>query len=288
MRTSALPQGGSLPLVMEPATGDVDLPAWLQTNRDFVDSKLAEHGAILLHGFADTAAAGFEQVAKAVCSDLYNENGEHPRESVSGNIYTPVFHPPDQKLLWHNENSFNQTWPGKILFCCVLPAAQGGETPIVDSRKVFDAIPSKIRDRFLEKGVMYVRNYGTGLGLDWRTVFRTDDRAEVEARCKDNRLDFGWKPNGGLRTRAIRPAALRHERTGEWSWFNQAQHWHVSCLDPDTREGIASLFQEVDYPRHCYYGDGSPIADAVDMKTILKIYQPLEVSISLARKATLS
>ena len=72
----------------------------------------------------------------------------------------------------------------------------GGETPIVDSRKVFDAIPSKIRDRFLEKGVMYEEIHGTGLGLDWRTVFRTDDRRGRKG-CKDNRLDFGWKPNGG-------------------------------------------------------------------------------------------
>ena len=28
---------------------------------------------------------------------------------------------------------------------------------------------------------MYVRNFGDGFGLDWRTVFQTDDRAAVEA-----------------------------------------------------------------------------------------------------------
>src|SRR5439155_20561203 len=140
----------------------------------------------------------------------------------------------------------------------VQPAQQGGETPIVDSRKVFDAIPPNIRECFLEKGVMYVRNYGTGVGLDWQTVFRTSDRHEVEARCRQSYLDFEWKSNGGLRTRAVRPAAICHESTGEWSWFNQAQHWHSSCLPVATRESIVTLFREEDYPRHCYYGDGSP------------------------------
>ena len=32
-----------------------------------------------------------------------------------------------------------------------------------------------------------------------------------------------------------RPAVARHPRTGELSWVNQAQHFHISCLDPETR-----------------------------------------------------
>ena len=277
VRATTLPQGGELPLVLEPGTGDVDLGSWLEANQEFVSSRLLKHGAILFRGFAETTTSGFERVAAAVCKDLYNENGEHPRESVSGNVYTPVFYPPDQKLLWHNENSFNHTWPGKILFCSVQPAQKGGETPIVDSRKVFDAIPAKVRERFLEKGVMYVRNYGTGVGLDWQTVFRTSDRHEVEARCRKSYLDFEWKSDGGLRTRAVRPAAICHESTGEWSWFNQAQHWHISCLPAATRESIVTLFREEDYPRHCYYGDGSPIADE-DMAVIFDTYSPFEIA----------
>jgi hypothetical protein len=60
------------------------------------------------------------------------------------------------------------------------------------------------------------------------------------------------------------------------SWFNQAQHWHVSCLDPVTRQSIETQFEEADYPRQCYYGDGTPIADDV-LSEILKVYSELEV-----------
>ncbi|HYO14083.1 MAG TPA: TauD/TfdA family dioxygenase, partial [Thermoanaerobaculia bacterium] len=182
----------------------------------------------------------------------------------------------DQKLLWHNENSFNLQWPGKILFCSLQPAEQGGETPIVDSRKVFERLSPEIRQKFLERGVMYMRNYGDGLGLTWQTVFQTSDRAEAEAYCRENEMEVDWKESDRARTRMRRPAAARHPKTGEMSWFNQAQHFHVSCLAPETRSSLQSLFREEDLPRNCYYGDGTPIEDEV-MREILDIYEELEV-----------
>jgi hypothetical protein len=46
-------------------------------------------------------------------------------------------------------------------------------------------------------------------------------------------------------------------------FFNQIQLHHVSCLDPDTRAHISALFEEEDFPRNVYYGDGSPIEDSL-------------------------
>ncbi|MGH9855341.1 MAG: TauD/TfdA family dioxygenase, partial [Blastocatellia bacterium] len=175
-----------------------------------------------------------------------------------------------------NENSFNRTWPMKIWFCCMRPADEGGETPIVDSRKVFNLIAPDVRNRFVEKKVMYQRNYGDGTGLDWQTVFQTADKSEVERRCKEALVDFTWKEGDRLRTRAVRPAVVKHPGAGELVWFNQAQHWHTSCLDPATRDSMTSLFTEEDLPRACYYGDGSLIEDSV-MEEILKVYKKLEV-----------
>jgi len=153
----------------------------------------------------------------------------------------------------------------------------GGETPIVDSRKVFDRIAPELRERFLGKGVLYTRSYGTGLGLTWQEVFRTADRAEVDERCREEGFETQWRERDTLRTSCRRPAAVLHPVTGETVWFNQAQHWHVSCLDPETRESILSLFTEETLPRSCYYGDGSPIPDE-EMAAILDVYRELEVS----------
>lgn len=122
---------------------------------------------------------------------------------------------------------------------------------------------------------MYVRNYGEGLGLNWQEVFRTTSKAEVEAKCRQTMMGFSWKGDR-LRTSAVRPGVARHPVTGEWSWFNQAPHWHISCLDAETRSSVQSLFAEEDWPRHCYYGDGTPIEDSV-LSEICALYQQLEV-----------
>ncbi len=153
---------------------------------------------------------------------------------------------------------------------------------MVDSRRVYEAIDPRVRERFVERGVMYVRNYGTGLGLGWREVFATDSRQEVERKCREARMEFRWKGDDQLMTSCVRPAVVKHPRTGELSWFNQAQHWHVSCLDEATRESTRKLFSEQDMPRNCYYGDGTPIEDEV-MDSILETYRRLEVSFAWER-----
>jgi hypothetical protein len=176
VKFSALSDAESLPLVVEPNADEVDLATWSRENRQLIESKLLSHGAILFRGFAVDSASEFERFARSLCSDLFGENGEHNRTSISGSVYTPVFYPPEKQLLWHNENSFNSQWPRKIWFGCLLPAREGGETPVVDSRKVFARLDAKLKDPFIEKGIMYVRNYGDGLGLDWQTFFRTTNK----------------------------------------------------------------------------------------------------------------
>lgn len=276
VRTGSLGDGGLLPLVIEPEIEHVDLTQWTRNNLEFLESSLAKHGAILFRGFGVDAAAPFEEFARSIRPDLFNENGEHPREVVSGNVYTPVFYPPEKKLLWHNENSFNFQWPAKIWFCCLKPAREGGETPIVDSRRVYENLDPAIREVFERKGVMYVRNHWEGLGLSWQTLFRTNERSVVEEQCRKAFMEWEWKGDH-LVTRQIRPAVVRHPKTGEMSWFNQIQHWHVSCLDPEVRESLTSEFREEDLPRHAYYGDGTSIEDSV-MKEILEVYAGLEVA----------
>lgn len=276
VRMRLLHPNGSL-LVIGPNTAGVDLADWSRTTSPLVNNLLLKHGALLFRGFNLGDVERFERFALTICSELFNENGEHPRQSLGNSVYTPVFYPPEQFLLWHNENSFNLRWPRKILFGCVEPASSGGETPVVDSRKVYEMIEPDIRERFESKGVMYVRNYGRGLGLDWTTVFRTTDPKEVEAQCEREGLECEWKDKDRLRTRCVRPAVVRHPQTGEPAWFTQAQHWHISCLDSSTRTAIQDLFDEPDWPRHCYYGDGSAIPDS-EMESILGVYARLEQS----------
>jgi alpha-ketoglutarate-dependent taurine dioxygenase len=274
--TGYLNDHSSLPLVVRPAFGDVSLPEWSRSNREFIEKHLFDYGAILLRDFKVESVGEFEAFAQAVCDNLFDGNGELPRTNISGSIYTPVDYPSDKRILWHSENTFCPRWPMKIAFYCIQPAQMGGETPIVDSRKVFQLVAPEIRDEFARKNVMYVRNYDNALGLNWQTVFQTTSRSEVEAYCRANAIEFEWKGVDHLRTRSVCAAVAAHPRTGEMVWFNQATHWHVSCLESEVGESLIPLFGEEGLPRNIYYGDGSTIPNDV-MKGICDVYRKTEV-----------
>jgi amino acid adenylation domain-containing protein len=279
IRTEYFSEQQSVPLVIRPQTANVILSEWVQDHMPFIEAEMRKHGALLFRDFHLPTPADFERLALVICPDLFHENGEHvPVKDVGrGNLYTPVFYAPEKKLLWHNENSFNAEWPMKILFYCARPADQGGETPIADSRKVFQLLAPAIRTPFIEKGIMYVRSYGEGLGLSWQTVFRTTNKQEVEVFCHKNSIDFEWKEGGRLQTRQVRPAVLKHPNTGEMVWWNQATHWHPAFLDKDLRADLLALFTPENLPRNCFYGDGTPIEDAV-ADAISRAYEEAEIS----------
>ncbi len=276
VKTEYLYPGETMPLLVQPDDKEVDLADWAIDNRSLIESHLVKHGALLFRGFGPQTAEQFSRFAQCICVDLLRDNGEHQREVINEGVYTPVFYPPEKQLLWHNENSFNHRWPSRILFCCVKPPARGGETPIVDSRRVFATLNADIKERFIKTGVKYVRTYGAGAGLDWKIVFQTTSRSEVERQCQETFMDYEWLDGDRLRTSCVRPGVVRHPVTGETTWFNQAQHWHVSCLDQATHTALRSMFPEDEMPRNCFYGDGSRIEDSV-MAEILKVYGELQV-----------
>src|SRR5690606_28088328 len=118
----------------------------------------------------------------------------------------------------HNEQAYTREWPMKIWFHCVTAAPDGGETPIADSRAIYRRMPDHILRRF-EPGVRYVRNYGD-VDVPWQQVFNTDSRAEVEAYCLRNGIEYKWTADGGLRTEQLCQAVARHPVTQEMVWFN--------------------------------------------------------------------
>ncbi|MFN2416195.1 MAG: TauD/TfdA family dioxygenase [Pyrinomonadaceae bacterium] len=252
--------GRTLPPVLRPAIGDLDLPAWAQANRAYVEELLDKHGALLFRGFEVKSAEVFQRFVEASSGEAmeYRERSS-PRSAVAGRVYTSTDYPADQSIPMHNESSYRHTFPTRIYFHCVTPARAGGETPIADSRGVLRRIPEEVRARFAEKQVLYVRNYGDGFGLHWREVFQTDDKGEVEASCRESGIEFEWKSGDRLRTRQVRPAIITHPRTSELSWFNHAAFFHVTSLPPALRDALLAELGEENLPTNTYYGDGSPI-----------------------------
>jgi alpha-ketoglutarate-dependent taurine dioxygenase len=251
---------GGLPLLVEPTASGARLEEWIGSHRDSLLSALEKHGGILFRGFDIPQPERFASIVHAISGELleYKERSS-PRHAVSGKIYTSTDYPPDQPIFLHNENSYQVTWPLRIAFFCAKPPGTGGETPIADTRKIYRRIEPAVRDRFIAKRWMVVRNYGDGLGLPWQTVFQTDQKADVEAHCERAGIELEWQDGDHLRTRAVRDAVARHPHTGEPCWFNHATFFHVSTLAPAIREALLEELAEEDLPTNTYYGDGSPI-----------------------------
>jgi non-ribosomal peptide synthase protein (TIGR01720 family) len=263
--------GHSLPLVLRPTVSHFDACDWAANHRDQIERDLAAHGAILFRGINAGDAPRFEEFARVICRELFTEYGDLPREKVGRSVYGSTVYPQDLRILFHHESSHQQTFPGKILFCCQIAALRGGETPLVDGRRIYGRLPDRLRQRFEKDGVMYVRNFTEGLDVSWQEFFRSSDRAQVEERCRREGVEFEWIGDHGLRTRQRRPAVVRHPATNDRVFFNQIQLHHASCLDPAVQESMRTLFGEHDWPRHVLYGDGTPIDDQ-DIHAIRKLY----------------
>ena len=280
VKTGYLREQDKFPLVIEPQVEDVNAISWAQSNRGYIEDQLLKHGAILFRGFKLDGVERFEEFARAVSPRLldYKERSS-PRSVISQGIYTSTDHPPDQYIHFHNEQSYTSSWPMKLWFFCATPAERGGETPIADGRKVLSYLNEKLKDRFIEKKVQYMRNYGDGIGLTWQTAFQTSDRLAVEDYCRKASISYEWKGGDRLRTRQIFDNIVTHPKTREMVWFEHVAFFHISSVEPSVREMLLAELNEDDLPFNTYYGDGSPIDDSV-LEEIRAAYRQVAISFS--------
>ncbi|MBF6987991.1 MULTISPECIES: TauD/TfdA family dioxygenase [Cupriavidus] len=262
LRIAPLSAQGALPLVVKP-DGGTDWRGQFHAMAAIAAEQLPRVGGVLFRGFHFDDDTAFRAFASAFGHPLLSyEFGSTPRSQVREGVYTSTEYPAHQVIPLHNEQSYTLQWPMKIWFHCVQPSESGGETPIADSRLVYQRLDPAIRERFAQRRLMYVRNYGNGLDLSWQRAFNTEDRAQVERFCRAQRIEFEWKPDGELRTRQLCQAVARHPVTGEMVWFNQAHLFHVSNLAPHVRETLLDVVGSVDeLPRNVVYGDGAPLED---------------------------
>lgn len=257
--------GQQAPVQIVPLSSEFDLLGWCGAHQALVDELLLAHRALLFRGCGLEGIEHFERVAEAMSRGprLEYTDRSTPRKLLGDRVYTSTEYPPEQSIALHNEGTYWLRWPLKIFFACMIAPPSGGETPVADTRGILSHISMPTRDRFIDKGVLYVRNYNDGFGLRWQEAFQTEDPKAVEAYCEQHSIEWEWKPNGRLRTRQMRQAVARHPRTGEPLWFNHAAFFHVSSLEPWIRDELLREFREQDLPYNTYYGDGAPIEPAV-------------------------
>ncbi|PWR04917.1 hypothetical protein DKT68_29685 [Micromonospora acroterricola] len=254
----------TLPVVVE--SDGRALTELITERRAELRATLAEQGGLLFRGFDVGGVDGFDQVVRALSGEplTYTERSS-PRHAIKGRVYTSTDYPPDEEIFLHNENSYQARWPLTLFFYCITAPLTLGATPLADVRQVYREIDPAVREEFVRRRWMLMRNFHEDFGTTWQHVFGTDDRAEVEAYAAANRISLEWVGRDGLRTRAVRDAV--HHRPGSDTprWFNHATFFHVSSLAKDLQEGLLAMFGADGLPSNTYYGDGGEIpADVMD------------------------
>lgn len=252
------------PVEVTPASSGVtpDAPGLIGHLRglDDLDGLLAAGKAITFRGFHVTPADLDEVMDVLLPNRLAYVHGNSPRTKVGDKVYTSTEYPPEYTISMHNEMSYAQNWPARLLFYCERPPSAGGATPVVDGVRWLESLDQEVRDAFAG-GLRYTQNLhgGMGLGRSWQDTFETDVAAEVEAFLDGTGARWEWKPDGGLRISQIRRSTTTHPLTGAEVWFNQADQWHVAGLGDETAAALAAIMPEIDLPQSATFADGSSI-----------------------------
>lgn len=264
---------GDFPLKYYYDNSRTEVFEWLSQNKGIIRKELLEYGAILFRGFPFNTVEEFNKAYKIICGDpIEYKFRTSPREEVSSKIYTSTSHPPDQVIHMHTENSYSGIWNSLIAFYCSIPPGTGGETPIADERKLISIVKKDYIEKFRKKGIMYVRNTLPGIGLDWKTIYQTSDKAVVEGFLKKNQMNYEWVSEDHLRTSWILPAFRKHPVSGELLWFNHMFFGHKTLYDPMVLDFIG----EENLPFSTFYGDGEPIEDEV-INDFKKAYEQCKI-----------
>ena len=266
-------------LLCTPNVPGVNLIEWSAQNRELIQQQLHKGASILFRGFDVADIDQFNRCIDAISGGaleyLFRAS---PRTQISGqfNIYSSTDYPSGERIFPHNEHSYSPVFPLHLYFYCDTPSETGGETPLGDTRQILSRIDPQVREAFARKRILYVRNYGDGMGLPWQTVFQSEVRSEVEAYCAQIGVEAEWKSGNRLRTRQRGPAIVRHPQTGERIWFNHATFFNALTLPDSIRENLLREFGPLDLPQNTFFGDGTPIPDDV-VRHLQQIYREVMV-----------
>lgn len=256
---------------------------WIRENASKLREALTTHGSILLRGLPVRTLTDFA----AVRDSLFDRRAQYrekatPRSDFGDDVFSSTDLPPAHAIRLHNENSYTLTFPGLLLFGCLVAPEEGGATPLADVREVLAHLPADLVDRFRRHGWLLLRNYSKNISLDWRTAFATDSRAEVLAYCTANRIDATWGSDDTLRTSQLRSATVRHPVTNEEVWFNHVAFWNRWSLAPAIRDMLLSEFGPDRLPFDTALGDGTALTSeevaiinaAYERATVSRRWQP--------------
>ncbi|MFD4636244.1 TauD/TfdA family dioxygenase [Lentzea sp. NPDC058436] len=275
---------GTAPLVVTiepgaPATVDAEnvhtieqATEWLRANADALRGLLHEHSSVYVRGLPVHDVDDFGLVRDTLMPERtpYREKAT-PRSDFGNGVFSSTDLPAAQAIHMHNENSYTLTFPGLLMFACLIAPPEGGATPVADCRKVLASLPAELVAKMRNVGWLLNRSYSEHISTSWQTAFAATTKEEVEAYGAENLVSCDWQSDGHLRTTQLRPGIISHPVTGAEVWFNHMAFWNEWALDEELRDALVDEFGVEDLPFNTAFGDGTALSQE-DLATIQAAY----------------
>lgn len=246
-------------IVVRPKRKAVNLLEWAEFNREKIESALRKNGAVLFRGF-DIDERNFPSLCTVITDQMMgNIEESSPRTVLPGGVFTSTEYPGDKEIFLHNEFSYADRFPSKVIFCCITPAEEDGASLLADCRKVYEQIDEPIRRLFSRRRWMYQRHYWPGLGISWEQAFGTNERDIVQRYCSEHNIEIHWEADGHLVTQQTRDVALIHPWTGAALWFNHLVFFNEASMEWSVREQLEEVLHGAPFPHSTFYGDCSVV-----------------------------
>lgn len=211
---------------------------------EFVRGHLAElkeslsiSGAVLLRGFPLIRAEEFAELSAEIGGPLgTNYEGPSPRTYQAPGVYTASEVSRAMVVPEHAEMSYLPQMPRHLFFWCRVPALVGGETTVVDGRRVLSRLNPALVEPLTAGPLRIRRRHARPEGWHdpfelkrWSTTFGTADRDELRARLRGLGYEASFGRDGSLTLEHSQAAIRVHPETRERAWLNHLLVFHSSA-----------------------------------------------------------
>ncbi len=237
-----------LPLVIEPVKEQsfAVLKALLSESYDWFNQQLDTYGAILFRGFEIEDAKQFQKVLELLNVQLesFYHFGSAHRVRITDKVFTSSEAPPDKIIAPHNELNMVPVRPGVLAFFCQVQPDLYGETPIINTEKLFYSLSPSLQHKistFPQRFVRYVPNHLL------ETVFEGLSQQEISQLLQEQGFDFQWEKDGSVSFECSYIPLFSHPRTNRLCFCLSI----VDCLV--SREWYQKLGQRYSLGQKFYY-----------------------------------
>ena len=220
-------------------------------------------GALLFRGFGVTYKEMREFSAKFSSKFVRDTS----RQTIDD--FVQLVNNGTDEVLPHSENSGSPFQPDLVWFCCGVPAAQDGETILLDGVKVWQQLDKSVKQLFLSQRIKYEYNFEA---KHWKLFFGSETTIADVKQTLNNIKDVNYqiKEDESICFKYTCPAVVKTKFGARYAFANSIISYYQEPLLSEKPEVSDEVnFDKTDFKPKTkgdrgivYFEDGSPIPKA--------------------------